>query len=120
MIRRPPRSTLFPYTTLFRSALQLWCRLLAELAKAIPGALEIGPRRRVGVGQETHREARDYRFDARLEQRHPGHRPEHRIDEAPTHAEGARDEDHSEHAQGSEQRRNLDPLCVRSEERRVG
>src|SRR3712207_6886895 len=24
MIRRPPRSTLFPYTTLFRSA-ELWC-----------------------------------------------------------------------------------------------
>src|SRR3712207_7723318 len=24
MIRRPPRSTLFPYTTLFRSALALW------------------------------------------------------------------------------------------------
>src|SRR2546430_3516706 len=27
MIRRPPRSTLFPYTTLFRSP--LWCVLLA-------------------------------------------------------------------------------------------
>src|SRR4030095_11628998 len=26
MIRRPPRSTLFPYTTLFRSALQSRCR----------------------------------------------------------------------------------------------
>src|SRR2546430_9273637 len=24
MIRRPPRSTLFPYTTLFRSVLELW------------------------------------------------------------------------------------------------
>src|SRR5689334_24071065 len=24
MIRRPPRSTLFPYTTLFRSRLQFW------------------------------------------------------------------------------------------------
>src|SRR2546427_5474845 len=24
MIRRPPRSTLFPYTTLFRSASQIW------------------------------------------------------------------------------------------------
>src|SRR2546427_9626694 len=24
MIRRPPRSTLFPYTTLFRSRLELW------------------------------------------------------------------------------------------------
>src|SRR2546421_5991325 len=25
MIRRPPRSTLFPYTTLFRSITVLWC-----------------------------------------------------------------------------------------------
>src|SRR3712207_8800740 len=25
MIRRPPRSTLFPYTTLFRSGLRLYC-----------------------------------------------------------------------------------------------
>src|SRR3712207_7855270 len=25
MIRRPPRSTLFPYTTLFRSLFPLWC-----------------------------------------------------------------------------------------------
>src|SRR2546426_8481741 len=36
MIRRPPRSTLFPYTTLFRSAQRIWTaprRLLA----AVPG-----------------------------------------------------------------------------------
>src|SRR3989442_1271934 len=26
MIRRPPRSTLFPYTTLFRSVPNIWCR----------------------------------------------------------------------------------------------
>src|SRR3712207_7813796 len=32
MIRRPPRSTLFPYTTLFRSDLAE--RLLADLARA--------------------------------------------------------------------------------------
>src|SRR5260370_22176147 len=30
MIRRPPRSTLFPYTTLFRSAHQPVCGLLGE------------------------------------------------------------------------------------------
>src|SRR3989454_2348083 len=28
MIRRPPRSTLFPYTTLFRSPLRVLCRQL--------------------------------------------------------------------------------------------
>src|SRR5256884_1542888 len=32
MIRRPPRSTLFPYTTLFRSQLADGKRTLAELA----------------------------------------------------------------------------------------
>src|SRR5690348_18032536 len=37
MIRRPPRSTLFPYTTLFRSSLDLVRRILAERA---PSGLE--------------------------------------------------------------------------------
>src|SRR2546426_3418662 len=35
MIRRPPRSTLFPYTTLFRSRydqIQLWCAAGVEAA----------------------------------------------------------------------------------------
>src|SRR3712207_3614751 len=32
MIRRPPRSTLFPYTTLFRSTFQNYFRLYAKLA----------------------------------------------------------------------------------------
>jgi hypothetical protein len=95
-----------------RGALQLWCRLLAELPKAIAGALKIGPRCRVGVCQETHREAQNHRLHARLEQRHPGRRPEQRVDEGPTHAECAHDEDHSEHAQGGEQRRDLDLLGV--------
>src|SRR5690606_40463733 len=35
LIRRPPRSTLFPYTTLFRSATDY---ILAHTAKAITGA----------------------------------------------------------------------------------
>src|SRR5690349_23057619 len=33
MIRRPPRSTLFPYTTLFRSEIALLWRLQKELCK---------------------------------------------------------------------------------------
>src|SRR3989449_6149029 len=37
MIRRPPRSTLFPYTTLFRSDR----RPLRELASSLPGALAV-------------------------------------------------------------------------------
>src|SRR2546422_6526942 len=38
MIRRPPRSTLFPYTTLFRSVIgaQIWaCLTLAQLFHAL-------------------------------------------------------------------------------------
>src|SRR2546428_13970485 len=40
MIRRPPRSTLFPYTTLFRSALQIAAlAFLPLLLSSIRGAL---------------------------------------------------------------------------------
>src|SRR5690349_24223759 len=35
MIRRPPRSTLFPYTTLFRSILQGICEKLGRPVRAI-------------------------------------------------------------------------------------
>src|SRR5258705_3832381 len=46
MIRRPPRSTLFPYTTLFRSGLQYrWIRVFArvrfECQRAAPGRAAI-------------------------------------------------------------------------------
>src|SRR2546429_4075680 len=41
MIRRPPRSTLFPYTTLFRSMSlglhRVWKSFAIELARARPG-----------------------------------------------------------------------------------
>src|SRR3712207_7224892 len=36
MIRRPPRSTLFPYTTLFRSALVASCELFERTTRAYP------------------------------------------------------------------------------------
>src|SRR3712207_8950696 len=43
MIRRPPRSTLFPYTTLFRSQLhdrrELRDRLIAAVQRAVPDAV---------------------------------------------------------------------------------
>src|SRR3712207_7430925 len=54
MIRRPPRSTLFPYTTLFRSALRVVfqhnadVRLLALAAKQSVGALCLLDRETVG------------------------------------------------------------------------
>src|SRR3712207_7449845 len=47
MIRRPPRSTLFPYTTLFRSKIRLLCqkrhvhvRGLEEAAEGFDGLVE--------------------------------------------------------------------------------
>src|SRR2546430_10046480 len=46
MIRRPPRSTLFPYTTLFRSrsaARALRARGVAGGEPALPSAVESGP-----------------------------------------------------------------------------
>src|SRR5256885_5363453 len=43
MIRRPPRSTLFPYTTLFRSH-----RQRRRLAEAVPGGEGGGARRPAG------------------------------------------------------------------------
>src|SRR3712207_8580468 len=57
MIRRPPRSTLFPYTTLFRSlalhphppAHQL--RQLRRDGQAQPGAAVAARRRAVGLGE---------------------------------------------------------------------
>src|SRR3712207_8310083 len=46
MILRPPRSTLFPYTTLFRSALEMaasWVRLLSsqEIAEELERSLSM-------------------------------------------------------------------------------
>src|SRR5438093_3099161 len=45
MIRRPPRSTLFPYTTLFRSR-------HAELGGGVQGGAELQRLRRLGVEGE--------------------------------------------------------------------
>src|SRR3712207_7427986 len=52
MIRRPPRSTLFPYTTLFRSGLeQVGCRLDDALRLLL---LRCGRRLRFGRRRLTH------------------------------------------------------------------
>src|SRR5260370_23942053 len=59
MIRRPPRSTLFPYTTLFRSLLGLLAHRLIQLLQALvqllaqllqllsPRAAVVGQRQRI-------------------------------------------------------------------------
>src|SRR3989449_6931305 len=51
MIRRPPRSTLFPYTTLFRSALVLLVPAL------LPAQQDSAGRRLDGTAREGHRSA---------------------------------------------------------------
>src|SRR3712207_8162853 len=50
MIRRPPRSPLFPYTTLFRSGLLLGAHRLA--ADADEAALLVGLGRRLGHAED--------------------------------------------------------------------
>src|SRR5256885_11155437 len=56
MIRRPPRSTLFPYTTLFRSEAQLDMRRLAVLAPAVQDMrnLRVGKQRVVRAVRAVH------------------------------------------------------------------
>src|SRR3712207_8174083 len=60
MIRRPPRSTLFPYTTLFRSEVHLYPDLAVAPARLAPPALDVeaeparlvAPYLRLGGGRE--------------------------------------------------------------------
>src|SRR3989442_8749971 len=42
MIRRPPRSTLFPYTTLFRSLVALPRRVIGQAARRFNFSLHVG------------------------------------------------------------------------------
>src|SRR2546423_9785833 len=50
MIRRPPRSTLFPYTTLFRSLTRLTLMYPTAVAGSRPTALPIFPTRSCSPG----------------------------------------------------------------------
>src|SRR3989442_4462807 len=49
MIRRPPRSTLFPYTTLFRSPHQIDRRQVGPLPRFIPSGQEATDRQQGGA-----------------------------------------------------------------------
>src|SRR2546430_8769725 len=51
MIRRPPRSTLFPYTTLFRSVVDLLERLVALFHLLVDRPKILGPARDLDVGE---------------------------------------------------------------------
>src|SRR3712207_8722460 len=48
MIRRPPRSTLFPYTTLFRSTYDWKTRYMAEINVGYNGSENFAPGKRFG------------------------------------------------------------------------
>src|SRR2546422_3486047 len=74
MIRRPPRSTLFPYTTLFRSrarGARAGAARVARAPRALPAERQTDPlqRRRPHVGRVARREpAEDLRRGARSEE----------------------------------------------------
>src|SRR2546422_2890297 len=63
MIRRPPRSTLFPYTTLFRSLAELARRLVAGAAhEAVVARLFFIQRQEGLLDEESRKTARDFRL----------------------------------------------------------
>src|SRR2546430_7176377 len=66
MIRRPPRSTLFPYTTLFRSPLGGLAESLVERHEVLTRWLSVGP---VESRRELERVCRD-RKSTRLNSSH--------------------------------------------------
>src|SRR2546422_669707 len=83
MIRRPPRSTLFPYTTLFRSPFALaagltgvidatWIIVVAGLAEIAAGALAMG----LGGYLAARSDAEHYESERRREQREVREKPE--------------------------------------------
>src|SRR2546425_6002935 len=69
MIRRPPRSTLFPYTTLFRSSEKRARRRALDLHRSGSGAGETGaPARRTGARRaETGRRGRSEEHTSELQ-----------------------------------------------------
>src|SRR5438067_10439716 len=70
MIRRPPRSTLFPYTTLFRSRLGRFPdRLRARRPARQPAGEVSGPARRTGSLPQRHRRERSEEHTSELQSR---------------------------------------------------
>src|SRR5947207_9366579 len=72
MIRRPPRSTLFPYTTLFRSVLGNWQGELITKEGSLQLAIHIWPypdeKHFVGTADVLNRDVRDLFIDPRSEE----------------------------------------------------
>src|SRR2546427_4803145 len=69
MIRRPPRSTLFPYTTLFRSTIKPHAGLLAAALLVLVAVVARGERRHDNRGRKD-RDRRGDRKSTRLNSSH--------------------------------------------------
>src|SRR3712207_9523697 len=61
MIRRPPRSTLFPYTTLFRSVDVLFRALAKALPRRVPAASQ-GSMNNLTIGGRDERDGREFAY----------------------------------------------------------
>src|SRR3712207_7917714 len=75
MIRRPPRSTLFPYTTLFRSRFQHggppnFCQPFSDVAQALDDIEVAIPLLLQGVGQKVDTRVKPDRKSTRLNSSH--------------------------------------------------
>src|SRR3712207_6931401 len=73
MIRRPPRSTLFPYTTLFRSASN--CRSLYDLGRGL-GTVGLGWFRFTKARKRPNRSKTSYENDRKYRNRSEEHTSE--------------------------------------------
>src|SRR3989442_8301499 len=60
MIRRPPRSTLFPYTTLFRSAAQPLRKLLEDAAKLKARISALAPADPLELARQCNRRSEEH------------------------------------------------------------
>src|SRR5260221_7482640 len=83
MIRRPPRSTLFPYTTLFRSLFAQWPRLddgRGVLGARAPGARRLDTAQMVGARKPEGRGSVEHLHDPRA----PGDRKSTRLNSSHT------------------------------------
>ncbi len=88
------------------------CRLLAERPEQVGGALQVAALRRVGVGQQAHREPDDDRVDPGAQQRDPGREPQRGVSQTGAHARHPRREYHREDAEPGGERAPDDVLAV--------
>src|SRR2546427_5178716 len=101
MIRRPPRSTLFPYTTLFRSLLteNMFGDILSDEAAVLVGSLGLLPSATLGDGPGLFERSEEHTselqsqsnlvcrllLEKKKKTRHPPHIYYHILTNPPTH-----------------------------------